>query len=154
MNNKVTEMEKEKEILKLLSCSPDQNALSEAPEEVIKGKKRGTELVFFVEDEESFKFEDLLEAAADLWGQSLYSSLYKVMLKNNSTIFDVKRLKKLQVSFEEFGHTMRKIGKLNHQNILPLVGYNSTSEEKFLIYKYQRNENLFALFESKSIEIN
>lgn len=110
--------------------------------------------MFFVEDEESFKFEDLLEAAADLWGQSLYSSLYKVMLKNNSTIFDVKRLKKLQVSFEEFGHTMRKIGKLNHQNILPLVGYNSTSEEKFLIYKYQRNENLFALFESKSIEIN
>lgn len=74
-----------------------------------------------------------------------------VKLKNNA-IYAVKRLKKLKVSFEEFALTMGKIGNLKHQNILPLIGYNSTDEEKLLIYRYQKNGSLLTLFESKLIE--
>ncbi|XP_059664162.1 probable inactive receptor kinase At2g26730 [Cornus florida] len=136
---------KEKEILKSLAYSPAKTPPPKDVEEV-QPEDRRSELVFFVEEKERFKLEDLLEAAADLQSQSLWSSLYKVKFENNAT-FAVKRLKKLQVSFEEFGRTMRKIGNLKHQNILPLVGYNSTNEEKLLIYKYQKNGSLLTLLE-------
>ncbi|XVF70794.1 hypothetical protein PTKIN_Ptkin11bG0190500 [Pterospermum kingtungense] len=134
---------KEKEMLKALKESPLKLAPSNAIEEVkVEDKRR--ELVFFVEDHESFKLDDLLEASADLRNQSLCSSLYKVVIKNNAT-YAVKRLKKLQVSFEEFGQTMRQIGNLKHPNLLPLVGYNSSNEEKLLFYKYQNNGSLLNL---------
>ncbi|XP_050370720.1 probable inactive receptor kinase At5g53320 [Argentina anserina] len=108
-----------------------------------------SELVFFVEEQESFKLEDLLEATADLRNQSFCSSLYKVILKNNA-LYAVKRLKKLQVPFEEFSHAMNQIGKIKHPNILPLIGYNSTNDEKLLIYKYQSNGSLLNLLEECS----
>ncbi|KDP39234.1 hypothetical protein JCGZ_00991 [Jatropha curcas] len=138
---------KEQEILKSLAHSPQENNPPPALiEEVLKPEEGRSELVFFVEEEETFKLDDLFEATADLQSQTLYSSLYKVILKNNS-IYAVRRLKKLQVSFSEFSKIMRQIGKLKHPNILPLVGYNSTSEEKLLIYKYQNNGSLLNLLE-------
>ncbi|XVF77288.1 hypothetical protein PTKIN_Ptkin14bG0030800 [Pterospermum kingtungense] len=122
-----------------------QKALKESPvngtQQVKPGVDKHQELVFFVEDRERFKLDDLLEASADLRKQSLRSSLYKVILRNNAT-YAVKRLKNLQVSFEEFGLTMRRIGNMKHRNILPLVGYNCTNEEKLLFYKYQTNGSL------------
>ncbi|KAG9144111.1 hypothetical protein Leryth_013757 [Lithospermum erythrorhizon] len=116
-------------------------------EEDVNQEKGFSELVFFVEDEEQFELEHLLEATTHLRRQGLCSSLYKVKLKHNA-IFAVKRLKKLQVSFQQFGETMRKIGSLKHENILPLVAYYSTNNEKLLIYKYQDNGSLLTLFEA------
>ncbi|CAI9787791.1 unnamed protein product [Fraxinus pennsylvanica] len=137
---------KETETLKTLAQSPSKSPPIEVMDEQ-KPEERLSELVFFVEKEEWFELEDLLGAAADLHTQSLWSSLYMVQLKNNA-IYAVKRLTKLKVSFEEFGLTMGKIGNLKHQNILPLVGYNSTDGEKLLIYRYQKNGSLLTLFES------
>ncbi|KAL2473096.1 putative inactive receptor-like protein kinase [Forsythia ovata] len=134
---------RDKKILKALANTPSKTPPIKAADEV-QPQQRRTELVFFVEPEERFKLEDLLEATAGLRTKGLCSSLYIVQLKNNA-IFAVKRLKKLRVSFEVFGQTMRKIGNLKHPNILPLVAYNSTKEEKLLIYKYQRNESLLTL---------
>ncbi|KAL3508410.1 hypothetical protein ACH5RR_027811 [Cinchona calisaya] len=127
------------------ALSPPKSPHAKIMEEV-KAQERRSELVFFVEQKERFGLEELLEASADLRSQGLCSSLYKVKLKNDAT-FAVKRLKRLQVSFEEFGQTMRKIGNLKHQNILSLFGYNSTNEEKLIIYRYQRNGSLLTLFE-------
>lgn len=107
-----------------------------------------SELVFFVDKPETFSLEDLLEATADLTREGYCSNLYKVVLKNGS-VYAVKRLKLLQVSFQEFGKIMRQIGNLKHPNILPLIGFNSTNEEKLLIYKYQSNGSLLNLLESK-----
>ncbi|XP_047331597.1 probable inactive receptor kinase At2g26730 [Impatiens glandulifera] len=115
---------------------------------IINASEGQSELVFFVEEEKRFRLEDLLEAAADLQSQTLCSSLYKVNLEKNGSVFAVKRLKKLQVSFEEFGLTMREIGNLKHPNLLPLVGFNSTMEEKLLIYWYQSNGSLLTLLEN------
>ncbi|KAI9074673.1 hypothetical protein K1719_043327 [Acacia pycnantha] len=113
-------------------------------EDVEKLKKRDSELVFFVEEHERFTLEDLLQARADVRSESFSSSLYKVILKNNMH-YAVKRLRSLQVTSDEFGETLRQVGNLKHPNILPLVGYRSTSEEKLLIYKYQSNGSLLFL---------
>ncbi|CAN6694823.1 unnamed protein product [Malus baccata var. baccata] len=146
VGRQAAKLAEDREILKSLRDSP----LKMPPPNVQEGEKpveNHLELVFFVEEHESFKLEDLLEATADLRNQSFSSSLYKVILKNNA-LYAVKRLKKLQVPFEEFGQTMRQIGIIKHPNILPLVGYNSTNEEKVLIYKFQSNGSLLNLLES------
>ncbi|XP_045828921.1 probable inactive receptor kinase At5g53320 [Trifolium pratense] len=112
------------------------------------GDSNNSELVFFVEDHERFKLEDLLRAKADLRSENFWSSLFKVKLENNVE-YAVKRLKNLKVSCDEFGETLRKISKVKHQNILPLVGYRSTDEEKLIIYKYQSNGSLLNLLNER-----
>ncbi|VVA33579.1 PREDICTED: probable [Prunus dulcis] len=143
---KAAKLAADREIMKSLRDSPHKMPLPKIQEEE-KPLENCSELVFFVEEHESFKLEDLLEATADLRNQTFRSSLYKVILKNNA-LYAVKRLKKLQVPFEEFGQTMRQIGNLKHPNILPLIGYNSSNEEKLLIYKFQTNGSLLNLLES------
>ncbi|CAM8955784.1 unnamed protein product [Rhodiola kirilowii] len=148
MGRKSETLAKEKEILKALG---HESPTSKIIEEVVKPVNRpsaASELVFFVEEDERFKLEDLLESAADLQSQTLCSSLYKVMIQKNSIVYAVKRLKKLQVSSDEFGEMMNKVGALHHPNVLPLVGYNSTNDEKLLIYKYQMNGSLLNLLEN------
>ncbi|XP_022852565.1 probable leucine-rich repeat receptor-like protein kinase IMK3 [Olea europaea var. sylvestris] len=67
---------KETETLKELAQSPSRSPPIEEMDEE-KPEERRSELVLFVEKEEWFKLEDLLEAAADLHTQGLWSSLYK-----------------------------------------------------------------------------
>ncbi|GMY31049.1 probable leucine-rich repeat receptor-like protein kinase IMK3 [Fagus crenata] len=145
VGQKVKNSAKEREILKNLQDSPLKTPPAKAREEV-KPVERHSELVFLVEEHERFELEELLEATADLKSQTLCSSLYKVILKN-SALYAVKRLKQLQVSFEEFSRTMRQIGSLKHPNMLPLVAYHSTNEEKLFIYKYQSHGSLLNLLE-------
>ncbi|KAK9025936.1 hypothetical protein V6N11_038789 [Hibiscus sabdariffa] len=82
--------------------------------------------------------------------QSSCTCFYKVVLKNNAT-YAVKGLKKLLVSFKEFGQTIRRIGNLKHRNIPPLVGYRCTKHKKLLFYKYQSNESLLNLLQEPLI---
>ncbi|KAI3510245.1 hypothetical protein L1887_25777 [Cichorium endivia] len=104
------------------------------------------DLVFFVEEDERFNLQNLLDAGADLQNQNYCSSLYKVQLNSNAA-YAVKRLKKLQAPCEEFDRTMAMVGKLNHPNILPLVAYSCQGEEKLLIYKYQDKGSLLSLMQ-------
>lgn len=121
--------------------------LTKDMDESVEGRRR-SELVFFVEKEERFELEELLEGVAELRTQGFWSSLYVVRLRNGA-VYAVKRLRKLRVSFEEFGATMKKIGNLRHPNLLLLVCYNNTLEEKLLVYGFQPNGSLLNLFESK-----
>ncbi|RDX76199.1 putative inactive receptor kinase, partial [Mucuna pruriens] len=143
MVKKTAKSDGEKVVVKDV-VSTIKKATTREVQEVKLTKEGDSELVFFVEDRERFTLEDLLRATADLRSESFCSSLYKVKVENN-VHYAVKRLKNLQVSLEEFGETLRKISNLNHQNILPLVGYRSTTEEKLIIYKYQSNGSLLNL---------
>ncbi|KAK1404987.1 receptor-like protein kinase [Heracleum sosnowskyi] len=147
-NRKAVQTTKDKEILKILTQSPPPPSFPPMKdvEEVKQVEEKPTDLNFFVEEEERFKMSDLLEAQANLQGHGLCSSLYKVTLKNNA-ILAVKRLKQSPVSFDEYSAIMRKIGKLRHPNILPLVGYGFTVEARLLIYKFQHKGSLLALLE-------
>nr|WIL59893.1 nodulation protein [Melilotus officinalis] len=141
MVKKLSKLMGESEVKENHLDSPIKKATSEGR---LKGGENNSELVFFVEDHERFKLEDLLRATADLRGENFWSSLFKVKFENNVE-YAVKRLKNLQVSCDEFGETLKKISKVKHQNILPLVGYRSRSEEKLIIYKYQSNGSLLNL---------
>ncbi|MCD7466748.1 hypothetical protein HAX54_003753 [Datura stramonium] len=140
---------KDKEVIKQVVnySSPRKTPSAEVVDGVCNTEEKSTELFIFMEEVEKFTMDDLLEATANLRKQGICSSLYKVHI-SSSGVFAVKRLKKLQVGFKEFSQTMKKIGNLKHQNVLPLVAYYSSNEEKMLIYKYQNNGSLLTLFEN------
>ncbi|KAK4851352.1 hypothetical protein QYF36_014398 [Acer negundo] len=147
---RAAKLAREREILNALQESTSKTPpppVMVTEEMMLKPEEMQSELVFFIEEHERFKLEDLLEATADLRSQGICSSLFKVIL-GNSSVYAVKRLKKLQATFQEFDQTMRQIGNLKHPNILPLVAFNSTNEEKLLIYKYQSNGSLLNLLEN------
>lgn len=135
---------------KALQKSPPVAALSAMSSEVEKPDESlqvQQELMFFNEEDEQFKVEDLLEATADLQSLDICTSLFKVRLK--SQYYAVKTLRKMQINFDEFRKTMMLIGNLRHPNILPLVGYYSAKDEKLLIYRYQQRGSLHEMLESK-----
>ncbi|KAJ8766557.1 hypothetical protein K2173_023804 [Erythroxylum novogranatense] len=142
---RVNELAKEREILRTLAYSPQKTPFRE-PKQEVEPQEDCSELVFFVDEHERFKLDDLLEATADLRSQTICSSLFIIKL-NNNVVYAVKRLKNLQASLDVFGQTMRQIGKLKHPNIMPLVAYTSTYDQKLLIYRYQINGSLLNLLQ-------
>lgn len=144
-NRKTTEVKENKECI---HGSLARNYTVSIEEDIEKGGKV-QDLLFFGERQERFTTDDLLTSAADLQGQNIYSSLYKIRLKNSSA-FAVKRLKNLHVSGDDFKQKVMRIGNLKHPNLLPLVACHSSDHDKLLIYRYQKSGSLSSLLSSKS----
>ncbi|KAL3512905.1 hypothetical protein ACH5RR_025622 [Cinchona calisaya] len=90
------------------------------------------------------KFEDLLRAPAELIGRGKHGTLYKVTL-NNSVNVAVKRIKDWEISRDEFKKRMQRINEVKHANVLPVIAYYCSQQEKLLVYEYQQNGSLFRL---------
>ncbi|GJW62348.1 probable inactive receptor kinase [Tanacetum coccineum] len=90
------------------------------------------------------KFEDLLRAPAELIGRGKHGSLYKVRPDGGGPIV-VKRIKDWKISRDEFKKRMMRIDGVKHPNVLPVVAYYSSKQEKLLVYEYQHNGSLFRL---------
>ncbi|XP_022979552.1 pollen receptor-like kinase 4 [Cucurbita maxima] len=97
--------------------------------------KRGAEhgkLLFVRDDREKFDLQDLLRASAEILGSGSFGSSYKATILCNAVV--VKRYKHMNnVGREEFHEHMRRLGRLTHPNLLPLVAYYYRKEEKLLI---------------------
>nr|XP_043635309.1 probable inactive receptor kinase At2g26730 [Erigeron canadensis] len=90
------------------------------------------------------KFEDLLRAPAELIGRGKHGSLYKVKPDGGVPLV-VKRIKDWKISRDAFKKRMQRINEIKHPNVLPLVAYYSSKQEKLLVYEYQQNGSLFRL---------
>jgi len=99
-------------------------------------------LSFLRDDRERFDLQELLKASAEILGSGCFSSSYKAALINGPTIV-VKRFKQMNnVGKEEFQEHMRKLGSLNHPNLLPPVAYYYRKEEKLVVTDYVHNGSL------------
>ena len=99
--------------------------------------------LIFMEESENFLLEDLLKASAEGLGKGIFGNSYKAMLEGRSPIV-VKRLRDLKpLSVDEFMKQVQVIAKQRHPNLLPLVAYFYTKEEKLFLYKYAEKGNLF-----------
>ncbi|CAJ1951638.1 unnamed protein product [Sphenostylis stenocarpa] len=106
------------------------------------GSKRDMKLSFVRDDTEHFDLHELLRASAEILGSGCYSSSYKAALPNGSVLV-VKRFKQMNnVGKEEFHEHMRRIGRLNHPNLLPLIAYYYRKEEKLLVTNFMHNGSL------------
>ncbi|KAK9073508.1 hypothetical protein SSX86_007832 [Deinandra increscens subsp. villosa] len=90
------------------------------------------------------RFEDLLRAPAELIGRGKHGSLYKVKPDNGVPVV-VKRIRDWKISRDEFKKRLQKIVDIKHPNVLPVVAYYSSKQEKLLVYEFQQNGSLFRL---------
>ncbi|OMO51100.1 S-locus glycoprotein [Corchorus olitorius] len=102
-----------------------------------------------------FKIEELAIATKDFnlsnkLGQGGFGPVYKGTLKDGQKIA-VKRLSRASgQGFEEFMNEVLLISKLQHRNLVRLLGCCIEGEEKMLVYEYMPNKSLDAFIFEKS----
>lgn len=101
-------------------------------------------LVFFEGGVYSFDLEDLLRASAEVLGKGSVGTSYKAVLEEGTTVV-VKRLKEVAVSKREFEMQMEVLGKIKHDNVVPLRAFYYSKDEKLLVYDYMPAGSLSAL---------
>ncbi|KAG2579959.1 hypothetical protein PVAP13_6NG309048 [Panicum virgatum] len=91
----------------------------------------------FVRDDRGrfFELQDLLKATAEVLGTANLGVCYRATLTSGHSVV-VKRFKEMnRVGREDFEEHMRRLGRLSHPNLLPLVAYYYRKEEKLLIHE-------------------
>ncbi|KAI3981960.1 hypothetical protein MKX01_018866 [Papaver californicum] len=100
-------------------------------------------LVFLDGGVYSFDLEDLLRASAEVLGKGSVGTSYKAVLEEGTTVV-VKRLKDVVVSKKEFESQMDVLGKVKHDNIVPLRAYYFSKDEKLLVQDFMAAGSLSA----------
>ncbi|KAI3443465.1 hypothetical protein Pfo_000130 [Paulownia fortunei] len=117
---------------------------SSSPEKSSQGKKSepNVKITFLKEDRDKFDMSDLLRASAEILGSGVFGSTYKAAL-NDGQMMVVKRFRYMNnVNKEEFHEHMRRLGRLSHPNLLPIVGFYYRKEEKLLVTDYVEKVSL------------
>ncbi|WCJ25201.1 Leucine-rich repeat protein kinase family protein [Euphorbia peplus] len=110
-----------------------------------EAKSSGTKgLVFFGKIPKEFDLEDLLRASAEVLGKGTFGTTYKANLDVGVTMA-VKRLKDVNVPEKEFREKIEVVGKINHENLVPLRAYYFNKEEKLIVCDYMPMGSLSAL---------
>ncbi|XP_065006148.1 pollen receptor-like kinase 1 [Musa acuminata AAA Group] len=105
-------------------------------------KEEQGKLIFVKEGAVKFDIQDLLRASAEVLGSGNFGSSYKAILLEGPAVV-VKRFKEMNgVGREDFHEHMRRLGRLSHPNLLPLVAYYYRKEEKLLVTDYVFNGSL------------
>ncbi|RID62604.1 hypothetical protein BRARA_E01666 [Brassica rapa] len=102
----------------------------------------GGRLLFVRDNVQRFGLQDLLKASAEVLGSGTFGASYKAAISSGQTLV-VKRYKHMNnVGRNEFHEHMRRLGRLNHPNLLPLVAYYYRKEEKLLVTQFMSNNSL------------
>ena len=75
-------------------------------------------------------------------GSEMTGTMYKATLLDGALLM-VKRLQNSHQTKTEFEADMTALGSLKHPNLVPLLGYCIIKKERFLVYKYMPNGNLY-----------
>ncbi|BAT76414.1 hypothetical protein LR48_Vigan01g264300 [Vigna angularis] len=125
---------------------PVEAGTSSSKEDITGGSAEAerNKLVFFEGGIYSFDLEDLLRASAEVLGKGSVGTSYKAVLEEGTTVV-VKRLKDVVVSKKEFEMQMEVLGKIKHDNVVPLRAFYFSKDEKLLVYDYMSAGSLSAL---------
>ncbi|XP_023921873.2 probably inactive leucine-rich repeat receptor-like protein kinase At5g48380 [Quercus suber] len=111
---------------------------------LLEGSKKNSQLEGMVI---RMNFTELKEATNNFCtnnaiGLGKIGVMYKAMLPNGSHLA-VKRLHGCQSFDKQFICELLALGKLRHNNIVPLLGFCRERKEKLLVYQYISNGNLY-----------
>ncbi|XVF37466.1 hypothetical protein REPUB_Repub20aG0010500 [Reevesia pubescens] len=92
-------------------------------------------------------YADLVEATNNFCSDKIIGfgqmgTTYKATL-SNGWLLAVKRLFDTQKFDEHFITELKTLGRLRHDNLVPLLGFCIESKEKRLVYRYMSNGNLY-----------
>lgn len=109
-----------------------------------KEQKDG-ELEFFNKEKATFNLDALLRSSAVLMGKGGLGITYRVTIESGPVV-TVKRLRNVSaVGRREFVQQLQLLGKLRHENLVEIISYNYSQEEKLIIYDYLPGSSLFQL---------
>ncbi|XAR49446.1 Non-specific serine/threonine protein kinase [Bertholletia excelsa] len=109
----------------------------------LEGEEKGKLRFVGGSGEEGFELNDLLKATAEGLGKGNFGNCYKAVLDGGPAVV-VKRLRDLKpLSREEFAEQLQMMAEQKHPNLLPLIAYFCSKEERLLIYKYAANGNVY-----------
>ncbi|CAL9109636.1 unnamed protein product [Musa acuminata var. zebrina] len=97
------------------------------------------------------KFDDLLKAPAESLGRGRNGSLYKVTMADGTSLA-VKRIRDCGTSAAEFRRRMERMDMARHTNVLPAVAFHCSTQEKLVVYEYQRNGSLLSLLQGRQLD--
>ncbi|KAI3677138.1 hypothetical protein L1987_86759 [Smallanthus sonchifolius] len=111
------------------------------------------ELEFFDKQKPAFDLDELLRASAEVLGAGSLGTTYKAVLESGPVVA-VKRMKEMSsLTKKEFVHQMLLIGKLRHENLVEMVSFYNSKEEKLVIHEFIQYGSLFTLLhESRGVE--
>ncbi|MED6123801.1 hypothetical protein PIB30_052845 [Stylosanthes scabra] len=141
-NKSVALKEVDKDDVESSTVSEKKIEIGEGTKMTVEDRK---ELMFFNGNNKTrFQMGQLLRASAETLGQGTMGNSYKAMMHDGPTIV-VKRLRDLKPFTEkEFATQLRVIAGMQHPNLLPLLAYYHSRDEKLLLFKYAQNGNLFS----------
>ncbi|KAL7125133.1 hypothetical protein ABFS83_14G095300 [Erythranthe nasuta] len=121
----------------IIERSNDRNALD--------GGERG-KLVFLENNNSNngaiFELDDLLKASAEGLGNGNFGNCYKAMLAIGEVVV-VKKLRDLKpMNGDEFVRKVIEIAEQKHPNLMPLLGYYYSKNEKLFLYRFASSGNL------------
>ncbi|KAL0452635.1 UNVERIFIED_CONTAM: putative inactive receptor kinase [Sesamum latifolium] len=130
-------------IAKASTGGKNENLKSEDFGSGVQGAEKN-KLVFFEGCSFSFDLEDLLRASAEVLGKGSYGTAYKAILDEATTVV-VKRLKEVGIGKKEFEQQMEIVNRVGrHPNVVPLLAYYFSKDEKLLVYEYMPASSLSA----------
>lgn len=113
-------------------------------------QQHNVKLTFLRDDRERFDLPDLLKASAEILGSGVFGCTYKAALGSTGPVMVVKRYRQMNnVGKEEFQEHMRRLGRLRHTNLLPLVAFYYRKEEKLLVTDHIDNASLAVYLHGK-----
>ncbi|KAJ0981096.1 hypothetical protein J5N97_009351 [Dioscorea zingiberensis] len=100
------------------------------------------ELVMVNEGGGPITLSDLMKAAAEVLGNGGLGSAYKAVLGTGLAVA-VKRMRDMnRAAREGFEAEMRRLGRMNHPNVLPPLAYHYRKDEKLLVSEYMPKGSL------------
>ncbi|KAG6382996.1 hypothetical protein SASPL_157269 [Salvia splendens] len=105
-----------------------------------------TLLSMFEKSVSKMNLNDLMKATNDFSNENIIWSgrtgtVYKAVLEDGTSLM-VKRLQDTQHSENEFAAEMATLGNIKHRNLVPLLGFCLTKNERLLVYKHIPNGSL------------
>lgn len=93
-----------------------------------------------------FDLDDLLCGAAQVIGRpGKLGTTYKVILECGLVVA-VKRLKEMgTLSKKEFAQQMHLLGNVKHENLVEIIAFQYSKEEKLIVCEFVPDGNLFGL---------
>ncbi|XP_044442148.1 pollen receptor-like kinase 4 [Triticum aestivum] len=126
--------------IKIVQADSEQHGVV-APVPSKRGGRRDG-LVFLQEGRERFELEDLLRASAEVLGSGNFGASYKATLVDGKPMV-VKRFKEMNgAGRADFNEHMRRLGRLVHPNLLPVVAYLYKKDEKLFVTEHMVNGGL------------
>ncbi|CAA2989940.1 probably inactive leucine-rich repeat receptor kinase At5g48380 [Olea europaea subsp. europaea] len=107
---------------------------------------KAIKLSMFENSASELKLSDLMKVTKDFSKENIIGfgrtgTMYKAELEDG-TCFMVKRLHGTQYSNSEFSSKMATLANIKHNNLVPLLGFCTTEEERLLVYKHMPNGSL------------